>query len=97
MSAGEEISQEIKAEEQMQWQWRLGCMGRPLPGAALEDSADDLKGIANYEGTQSSSFLPFSGVEPSSSAGMELSCVSDHGQHCLESSLSFACCVDDTD
>ena len=27
-------------------------MGRPLPGAALEDSADELKGIANYEGTQ---------------------------------------------
>ena len=51
MNAGEEISQEVKAEEQMQWQWRLGCMGRPLPGAALEDSADDLKGIANYEGT----------------------------------------------
>ena len=25
-------------------------MGRPLPGPALEDSAEDLKGIANYEG-----------------------------------------------
>ncbi|KAA6424621.1 MAG: radial spoke head 1 protein [Trebouxia sp. A1-2] len=48
--AGEEVAEEVKAEERAQWQWRLGCMGRPLPGAALEDSADDLKGIANYEG-----------------------------------------------
>ena len=48
--AGEELAEEVKAEERGQWQWRLGCMGRPLPGAALEDSADDLKGIANYEG-----------------------------------------------
>jgi len=48
--AGEEVAEEVKAQERAQWQWRLGCMGRPLPGAALEDSADDLKGIANYEG-----------------------------------------------
>ncbi|DBB03876.1 TPA: hypothetical protein ACH3X1_012963 [Trebouxia sp. C0004] len=48
--AGEELAEEVKAQERAQWQWRLGCMGRPLPGAALEDSADDLKGIANYEG-----------------------------------------------
>ena len=48
--AGEELSEEVKAQERAQWQWRLGCMGRPLPGATLEDSAEDLKGIASYEG-----------------------------------------------
>ena len=50
MCAGEEVPEEVKAQERAQWQWRLGCLGRPLPGAALEDSADELKGIANYEG-----------------------------------------------
>ena len=43
----------MKNQERGQWQWRLSCMGQPLPGAALEDSAEDLKGIANYEGNQS--------------------------------------------
>ena len=51
--AGEELAEEVKAEERGQWQWRLGCMGRLLPGAALEDSADEFKGIANYEGLRS--------------------------------------------
>ncbi|KAL3154440.1 hypothetical protein ABBQ32_013910 [Trebouxia sp. C0010 RCD-2024] len=48
--AGEDLSEEVKAQDRAQWQWRMGCMGRPLPGASLEDSADELKGIANYEG-----------------------------------------------
>ena len=52
VDAGEDVSEELKGQEKAQWQWRVGCMGRPLPGAALEDSADELKGIANYEGTQ---------------------------------------------
>lgn len=44
------MSEELRAQDRAQWQWRVGCMGRPLPGAALDDCADELKGIANYEG-----------------------------------------------
>ena len=47
---GEDVPEELKAQERGQWQWRLSCMGRPLPGTALEDSAEELKGIANFEG-----------------------------------------------
>ena len=48
---------DLKAQERGQWQWRLGCMGRPLAGAALEESAEELKGIANFEGAASACLL----------------------------------------
>ena len=54
-NAGEDLSEELKAQDSAQWQWRVGCLGRPMPGASLEDSADELKGIANYEGIETCS------------------------------------------
>lgn len=52
--AGEDVPEDLKAQEKGQWQWRLGCMGRPLAGPALEDSAEELKGTANFEGDEPS-------------------------------------------
>ena len=57
MCIGEDVPDELKAQERGQWQWRLGCMGRPLAGAALEESAEELKGIANFEGAASACLL----------------------------------------
>ena len=47
---GEELTPELLKEQAAQWMWRLRCTGLMLALPSLDEAAEDLKGLASYEG-----------------------------------------------
>ena len=47
---GEELTPELLKEQAAQWVWRLRCTGLMLGLPSLDEAAEDLKGIASYDG-----------------------------------------------
>ena len=47
---GEELTPELLKEQAAQWVWRLRCTGLMLALPSLDEAAEDLKGLASYDG-----------------------------------------------
>ena len=47
---GEELTPELLKQQAAQWVWRLRCIGLMLALPSLDEAAEDLKGLASYDG-----------------------------------------------